>query len=278
MLDRYDCYELCVQSPRHIVNFLLEVHGGEPLVLREDFCGTAAVARRWAADGRKRGDSARACAVDLDPATVAKARALTAADDLGDRVTLLEGDALGPDGDAGRDGRTGHAAADVIFIGNFSIGYIHERETLVRYLRACSERLARGGSGWGGGILALDTYGGAGAYRLGGFTRKHPGRAGETIHYSWAHEQADPMSGLVVNSISFRVEVNGEVVHEIPRAFEYRWRLWSLPELRDALLEAGFRGVEIYKDINIAPGQRPVPVSDASQLGEDWIVLMVAQG
>ncbi|MCC6678760.1 MAG: hypothetical protein IT436_16635 [Phycisphaerales bacterium] len=280
MLDRYDCYELCVQSPRHIVSFLREAHGGGPLLLREDFCGTAAVARRWAWDGKKRGDSARAFAIDLDPATVAKARALADADGVGDRIVLAEGDALEHAGDESRMRSVGARdidAADVIFIGNFSIGYIHGRPVLQQYLRRCRERLARGGAGWGGGILACDTYGGASAFRLGGFTRRHPGRAGETIHYTWAHEQANPMTGHVTNSISFRVETGGEIVHQIPRAFEYRWRLWSLPELRDSLLEAGFSAVEFHKDINIAPGQRPAPVTDPAELGEDWIVLVIAR-
>ena len=34
-LDRFDCYELCVQSPRHVAAFLRGVHGNEPVVLRD---------------------------------------------------------------------------------------------------------------------------------------------------------------------------------------------------------------------------------------------------
>jgi hypothetical protein len=30
------------------------------------------------------------------------------------------------------------------------------------------------------------------------------------------------------------------------RAFRYEWRLWSLPELRDLLAEAGFSASEVY--------------------------------
>jgi hypothetical protein len=33
---------------------------------------------------------------------------------------------------------------------------------------------------------------------------------------------------------------------ELPSAFVYRWRLWGLPELRDAALEAGFARVDVY--------------------------------
>ena len=33
---------------------------------------------------------------------------------------------------------------------------------------------------------------------------------------------------------------------KIKRAFSYTWRLWTAPELRDMLLDAGFRNVTVY--------------------------------
>jgi hypothetical protein len=39
------------------------------------------------------------------------------------------------------------------------------------------------------------------------------------------------------------------------RAFTYDWRLWQLAELRDALLDAGFAGVEAYWEGEDADGQ-----------------------
>ncbi len=68
--------------------------------------------------------------------------------------------------------------------------------------------------------------------------------------------------------------IDGEVVVEMPRAFVYRWRLWSIAEWREAMLEVGFGSVEVYQDTNMAAEQRPVAVSDPKELGEDWIVLM----
>ena len=32
----------------------------------------------------------------------------------------------------------------------------------------------------------------------------------------------------------------------IKKAFEYNWRLWSLPEIRECLLESGFKSIDIY--------------------------------
>lgn len=263
--DPFDCYELTVQSPRHITTFLRAVHGNHPIHLREDFAGTAAVSRQWITEARRAGELARAIAVELDPATIARAKSRIAEANSTDSITLLESECI-------------HASdrhpADLIFVGNFSIGYIHTRADLLSYLTASRERLARGNAGFGGGIFACDTYGGASAFKLGGLERRHPGRRGEIIRYSWLHEKADPLTHMVENSISFRVEVDGEVIREYPHAFTYHWRLWSIAELREAMLEAGFTTTEVYKDVNIAPGQPAVPIRSPFELGEEWIVLI----
>lgn len=306
-MDRFECYELCVQSPRHVAAFLRGVHGNEPIVLREDFCGTAAVSRRWCEEAARRGDDGRAVAVDLDAQTIAKARELAEGEGLSGRVELVCGDALSepaasaPDALA-REGlgtrrvsndtksgprrtlagasgseASGSFGADVVFVGNFSIGYIKERSALVAYLKQCHRRLSGGMGGFGCGVFVCDLYGGASAYKLGGLERRHPSRGREVVRYSWQHETADQVSGMVTNSISFRVEIDGEVVQELPRAFVYQWRLWSLAELCEAMREAGFLGVEIYKDVNVAPDEAPTPILDAAELGEDWIVLVAAR-
>ncbi|MBS0189747.1 MAG: class I SAM-dependent methyltransferase [Phycisphaerales bacterium] len=260
-MDRFDCYELTVQSPRHVAAFLRAVHGNHPLVLREDFCGTGALSHRWLEDAARSDERARAVAVDLDKAAIARARPVQGLD-------LIAGDST--------DRSVGPDAADVIFVGNFSIGYLHTRDSLVSYLKLSRERLGRGNGGFGGGIFVCDTYGGASSFKLGSLTRRHPGRAGEIIHYHWQHEEADPLTAMVTNSISFRVEFDGEIVQELPRAFVYRWRLWSIAELREAMLESGFASTEVYADCNIAPGEQPHPVS-AEELKDDWIVLIVAR-
>jgi hypothetical protein len=270
MLSRFECYELCVQSARHVTTFLHAVHGQNPTVLAEDFCGSAAVSRRWIADAARAGDHRRALAIDLDPETLAAAAAL-ARQDLGPRYADLElraGDCiLAPATDP----------CDVVFVGNFSIGYCLTRDALLAYLRGAKARLDAGNGGFGGGAFVCDLYGGANAFRLGALERIHPGRGHERIRYLWRHLAADPISGLVENTISFRVEVDGEVLQDLPEAFRYRWRLWSLPELHDALAEIGFRDVSIYRDVNLAPGQQPRAVESPEELGEDWIVLIAAR-
>ncbi len=276
-LDRFDCYELCVQSPRHVVTFLRALGDAAQIpatVLREDFCGTASVARRWVEEGERRGEAWQALAIDNDEATIAKARELI-------KHAVNEGQ-LHPSrvpslavGDCIHSQVQKNDGCDIIFVGNFSIGYIDSRKELVQYLRNCKRRLNLGNAGFGGGCFVCDIYGGASAFRLGALQRTHPGRRKEIIHYTWLHEEADPRTARVQNSISFRVVIDGDVVQELPRAFVYQWRLWSLAELREAMLEAGFSRVEVYKDINVAPGQRVKAVEAPQELGEEWVVCVV---
>jgi len=285
--DKFECYELCVQSPRHVVAFIRAAHGREPVVLREDFCGSAAISRQWATEGLESGETRRAVAVDISAPSVARAVDLARAENALSHIAFFCGDVLEemhywkcattPSGGADPQSATDAVAPDVIFVGNFSLGYIHERAALVQYLKDCRTALRRGNAGLGNGAFVCDTYGGARAFKTGGFERIHPGRRGEIIRYTWSRDAADPVTGMVDNSISFRIEVGGEVVQELPRAFFYRWRLWSIAELREALLEAGFAGVSVHIDANIAPGQVPRGIASPAELGDDWIVLIVGR-
>ena len=68
--DKLLLYELSVQDPAFEVEFAVRQYrkrrGRRPLVLREDFCGTALNSCRWVAEHRE----ARAIALDLDRSTL----------------------------------------------------------------------------------------------------------------------------------------------------------------------------------------------------------------
>jgi len=231
--DRHDLYERSVQSPDKVVAFLRAIHGSSPAALGEDFCGTASVSRAWVRlvpDGT-------AVAVDLDASVLERARDAASAG----RVERIQGDAR----EAADPARH---AADVIFVGNFSIGEIHERADLVRYLARSRERLRKGG------VFVCDTYGGASAFRVGAIERSHWIEGGVRIRYVWEQREADPFTGRVVCAMHFRLERGGEIFHAIEDAFVYRWRLWSVPELRDAMVEAGFAWTEVRSELYGDPG------------------------
>ena len=246
-VDRFLLYELCVQSPATQAAFLRAVHGGAPLALREDFCARAAIARAWIElDPR-----ASALGVDCDPL------ALGASAD--PRLELRLEDVTKSSG--------GEKRFDVVHAGNFSLGYLPTRERLLHYLALSRRRLEPGG------IFVADTFGGASAFRVGSSERERFLPDGRRVRCLWRRVAADPSRGTVVNTLSFSVDRDGEIELELPEAFEYRWRLWSLPELREACAEVGFGGFELFEQLD---SQQPTP-RDGTQLDANFSVCIVAR-
>lgn len=257
-----DLYELCVTEPLRLVRFLDAAHGQKPRVLREDFCGSGALARGWADSHRVR----RSIAVDIDPAVLSLAAAHP-------RVAPLVADAKRCD-----------AKADIIAATNFPIGYQHSRAALLQYLKAVRKSLNRNG------VFACDLYGGRDAFSPGKIIQmlRAPKAApwnGELVEYTFEQRAADPISGLVLDALHFRVwkKTNKSKTpdFELKDAFVYHWRLWSLPELADAMREAGFKSVEIHDRLGDAidsTGKLHLrPAGTENPLDENWVVYVVAR-
>lgn len=213
-------YERTVQDPRRAAELLRALHGGSPAVLGEDFAGSAALSRAWA----ELVPGGRAIAVDRNRASLAHAPHPRVATHVLD-VRAPEVARLGP--------------CDIVHAGNFSLGELHERAEVLGWARMARARLARGG------IVAADTYGGESAWRVGALERRRVEPDGSEVRWLWEQRSADPRTAEVVNALSFRVLREGEVVLDLPDAFVYRWRLWSIPEIVDVLREAGFGAVEV---------------------------------
>ncbi|MBY0308103.1 MAG: hypothetical protein K2Q09_05115, partial [Phycisphaerales bacterium] len=96
------------------------------------------------------------------------------------------------------------------------------------------------------------------------------------ITYTWQQVAADPATGIVENRLHFAIGPR-----KWSSAFVYRWRLWSITELKDALTEAGFAAVEVYDRLGDAVDQhgnlRLKPVSPDNPLDEDYVVYLVAR-
>lgn len=221
--NRLDLYELCVQDPEREALFLCAVHAGAPLTLAEDFSGPASICRAWL----RVDDGYYAIATDVDPEPLEHC-VRTLAETLGpgavERLTVNVADVLEAKGEA-----------DIIAALNFAACELHTRERLVTYLRHALFRLNAGG------VLVLDTYGGANAYTPGVVECEVHTDAG-TVLYEWEQVDANPLTGRVVNAIHFTLPDGTR----LEQAFSYDWRLWSVTELRDAMREAGFRSTEVH--------------------------------
>lgn len=234
--DRHALYEVAVQGVDWDLDFLARVfaarNGREARTLREDFCSTAALATAWVL----RDPANRAWAVDLDPEPLAWARTrrLPFVRDAARRVTLVRGDV-----------RVARAPkVDVACALNFSYWVFHRRADLLAYLRAARAGLNRGGA------LVLNAFGGRQAERpLVEKTRKAAshGPDGEPVPgftYVWEQKRFDPLTRNLLAYIHFELR-DGRALR---KAFVYDWRMYTLPELREAALEAGFRDFEVWSE------------------------------
>lgn len=260
--DRHALYELCAQNPSRDARMLRAIHAGAPRVLGEDFCGTAALSRAWVALI----PNARAVGVDHDREPLARARAQGTG--VARRVKLRRADVM--------DARD---PADLIAVLNFSIGELHTRPDLVRYLAHARARLNRDG------VFIADTYDGSDAFLTGRIAQTvklppTPWGPGARVRYEWEQRHADIVTGRVVNAMHFTVHARGGR-QRIEDAFVYDWRLWSVRELRDAMTDAGFAVTEVYArtaDATDADGNLYVrPVEDPLELGDSFSAYVVGR-
>jgi hypothetical protein len=224
--DKYELYQRAVQEPDAdipLIQKIFRANFSRPArTLREDFCGTALLACRWVENSADN----RAWGIDLDPEPLDWGRRnnVTKLDpDQASRLKLIEGDV--------RD--IGHERVDVTVAFNFSYFLFPERAELLRYLKSAYESLDSEG-----GLLLLDVYGGADAQR----TSEEPREVDDDFDYVWDQYSFNPITHHASNYIHFEFP-DGSRMH---RAFRYDWRLWSVPELRDLVKEAGFQRSDVY--------------------------------
>ncbi|MEN9726005.1 MAG: hypothetical protein RL434_371 [Pseudomonadota bacterium] len=222
--DRHRLYENSVQDADAELDFVerefRQLRGRNARYLREDFCGTASVASAWV--GRHRQN--RAVGVDLDPEVLAWGRSHhvnTLPKSERSRVTLLNEDVL----------KAVTPPQDVILAMNFSYWIFKTRDALRDYFRATRAALGEDG------LFLLDCFGGYDAFRVLKERRELKG-----FTYVWDQASYNPVTG----------DLRCHIHYEFPdrsllrKAFTYDWRLWTLPEIREVLAEAGFARTVVY--------------------------------
>jgi hypothetical protein len=256
--DPHELYESAVQDPGYEVKFIerafAALRGRSPKSLREDFCGTHLLSMAWALRGKDR----RAYGVDLDPAVLdwgrrrAQRRLNPAAQA---RLRAVRGNVLTHRG----------PRVDVLAAFNFSYYVFKRREQLRRYFRFARTHLVRDG------VLFLDCYGGYAS-----FSAQKEERHLDGFTYVWETENYDPITGDVLNHIHFRFPDRTR----IRRAFTYDWRLWTIPEIRETLAEAGFRRTSVHwegTDHATGGGNGVFRKAEHGEPCAGWIAYIVAE-
>jgi hypothetical protein len=256
--DRHELYELSVQEPSAEIAFMerafRERYGRVPTVLREDFCGTGFASCAWV----QHRPNNRAYGIDLCSKTMAwgKGRHGTAlTTDECKRMQWIKGDVRS----------TPTEPADVLAALNFSYFLFKTRVGLLEYFRAAFSNIKHGG------LFVLDAYGGYESFSVITESRNLDG-----FTYLWDTEKYNPITGEVLNHIHFRFPDGSE----LRKAFTYDWRLWTLAEIQETLIEAGFVRPAVYWEGTVKKTGEGDGVFRRKTVGEacgGWIAYIVAE-
>ncbi len=256
--DRHVLYELSVQDTAFEYEFVddtfKKLRGRRPRLLREDFCGTAQMCCEWVRHRKTN----RAIGVDLDPEVLDWARRhnLKKLDpDQRKRVQLIQADVMEVETEA----------PDLVIAMNFSYQLFTTRDALRRYFSRVREALTDDG------VFIIDAFGGYEAYQELEEETEHEG-----FTYVWDQHSYDPVTGLMTCYIHFLFPDGSK----LKRAFEYHWRLWSLPELRELLEEAGFSRVIVYwqgTDEETGEGDGVFLPAEHGDADPGWIAFLSAE-
>ncbi len=223
--EKYVLYESSVQNPEADIAFInkeyKKIYGKNPLVLREDFCGTGSMACAWVAQSKKH--KAHGIDLDMEPISYGVENHLfkLAEADQG-RMEFILGNVMS----------TYNFKTDVIVAFNFSYFLFKQRADLVKYFSQVRKHLKKDGA------FFIDLFGGTETKKPLIESVRH------TKHtYYWDCEKYNPLTGDVLYYIHFKTHKD-QVKHE--KVFKYDWRMWDARELLDVIADAGFSKTHIY--------------------------------
>ncbi len=222
--NKYYYYFESVQDTEQAIHFIERAyreHFRKPLItLSEDFCGTFALCCEWV----KKGKGRKAIGVDLskEPLEYGKANYLSQlSPKLQSNVSLFNKNVtdktLPP--------------VDTIVAFNYSFNILKERSQLLAYFKNCHRRLSPKG------LFILDCFGGSGTLKASVESNRNKG-----FRYYWDQKGFDP----ITHHAKFAIHIKRDGEKKRKNVFTYDWRMWTLPELKDLLLEAGFKDICFY--------------------------------
>lgn len=224
--DRHVLYQQSVQMPEVEVEFFTqtfqEIRGKFPLVMKEDFCGTALLSVEWAKSNPHR----TAIGVDICADTLKwgeEHNLKPAGEDIAKRVQLLNADVRA----------VVEPKTDITCAFNFSYWVFKTRDDMREYFRQARAGLKADG------LFYLDIFGGTETHDI---IEEETEMEDHDFTYIWEHAKFNPIDHHILCHIHYEFPDGSR----IDKAYTYDWRLWTIPELREILLEAGFSKVHVY--------------------------------
>lgn len=257
-MDKYFFYQNAVQCVEAEIDFVeatyLSLKGQAARTLREDFCGTAQTACEWVS----RHAENQAWGVDLDPLVLQWGERNNIAELNSDqrlRIQLLNDNVMS----------SPVSNLDAILAMNFSYFIFMDRALMVDYFKSAKSALHENG------VLFLDAFGGYEAAK-----ELKEERECDGYTYIWEQASFNPINSQMQCYIHFRTDEGVKM----DQAFEYYWRLWTLPEITEMLLEAGFTTAEVYwegTDEKTGEGDGVYTLSKEGTADASWVCYIVAE-
>jgi len=216
--DKHVLYEQSVQCVEAEIDFVdatfEKLRERKARIIREDFCGTTNSSCEWV----KRHDDNVAYSIDLDPEVLAwgkqnnisKLSAAQAA-----RINIIEADVLTVE----------VQPVDAVLAMNFSYWLFKVRADMLMYFNHVYAALVDDG------VFFLDAFGGYEAFREMEERSRQDG-----FTYVWDQARYNPITGYGL----FHIHFNFKDGSRLKEAFSYDWRIWTLPEIQEMLIAAGF--------------------------------------
>lgn len=256
LADRNICYEEAVQCAEAEIDIIdsifKKLKKRQASTLREDFCGTTNTSCEWI----KRRNTNTAICVDLDKdvldwAKRNKIEKLTA--EQSSRISLINDDVLNITNDP----------VDIVLAMNFSHWTFKERKLMIEYYKKIRNALVDDG------IFFSDAYGGYEA-----FQELKEKTKNDNFTYIWDQHKYDPISGSAINHIHFKFKDGSKM----KKAFTYEWRVWTLPEILEMLVEAGFKPTVYWEQADEdGEGNGEFIPQTEGEADAGWIAYIVSQ-
>jgi hypothetical protein len=252
--DKHRLYEKSVQAHEGDIEFINEqytqFYKKLPLSLREDFGGSGILSCAWTAQSSEH----QAWAIDLDTEPIAygvEEHYSQLDSSAQERMKYIEGNVL-DDYDF---------KADVICAFNFSYFIFKKRKALVDYFKKVRQGITEDG------MFIVDLFGG---------TECRQELEEETEYddhdYFWDCDKYNPFTNECLYYIHFRYQGKK---HE--KVFTYDWRQWTIPEVREAMEEAGFSRTYAYweGEDEDGDGDGNFYISEEEENCDSWVTYIV---
>jgi hypothetical protein len=254
--DKYWHYAKSVQSPEIDVKFFRKTYKKifekEPVLLREDFCGTFNLCCEWV----KLRDEHKALGFDLDqePLDYGKEKNLSLlSEEQQSRIQTKNQNVITS---------TLNTPSDITVAVNFSYFIFKERAELKKYFQNVYDNLDQKG------LYLLDIFGGSDIFDL---PEEETEYEDEAFSYYWDQEEYNP----ILNEGLFHIHFKRKGEKKRKSVFTYDWRVWSIAEIRDILTEVGFAETRCYWEGTDEDGEGD-GVFEATDKGEANIESFVA--